>query len=452
MPKKASANWGWREWEQQMKIEQSFARGSVTLATLFVAPSAYAGGFMLQEQSPLEIGRAFSGAAASADNPSTIFYNPAGMTELEGVQIATGATLLFVDSAQANIGTSRTGPGAVPASPVSGTNGGNPFAPVVAVPASYAVTKLGDSGLWIGLGLSSPFGLKLDYSSEFFGRYDSIHSKLLTINAQPSLAYRISDAISVGAGLDIQYADVALTNALPPLDPAGADGLARVAGDDVSLGWNAGILVKLDGGARVGLHYRSQMKHQIKGESTVSGLAGPLASANGTRSVRSPLTLPASLTVSLTIPVDKKTKLMLTGRHYNWSVFQRIAFFFPDGSSSSKEFDYKDSWSLSAGVDRVVSKRLTLRAGAMFDRTPTNDQLLSTRVPDGNRRWLTAGLSYRFAPHLTFNASYAHVFIGQQTMVRTEAFYSGAAQVDVTTRTRSKGNVDMLSTSVIAHF
>ncbi|RXR29599.1 long-chain fatty acid transporter [Sphingobium fluviale] len=422
------------------------------------ACDARAGGFMLQEQSQLEIGRAFSGGAAAADDPSTIFYNPAGMTELPGIQIATGATALFIDSHQRDLGSTITRTTSVPLGPfptfsspipISGGNGGNPFAPVVPVPTTYASAQIGQSRLWLGFGLSAPFGLKLRYAPDFVGRYNSTYSNMLTLNAQPSFAWRVNNSLSIGGGLDIQYADVTLEGAMPSAAAGGSDTKAKLSGDDIALGWNAGVLLKLDGGLRIGLHYRSQVKHDLKGKSELSGFSGALSGLNGSTPIRSPLTLPGSITASISFPLDSKTRFMATGRHYNWSVFDKLRVVFPDGTVSAKDYQYRDSWSLSAGLEHVRSDRLTLRAGAMFDRTPTNPAFLSTRVPDGDRSWLSTGLSYRLSPHLTLNASYAHVFIEKQTLVRTESFF-GPVAVDY--RLQSSGNVDMLATSVTARF
>lgn len=420
------------------------ALGSVWL--MATADNAYAGGFLLQEQSQKEIGRAFSGSAASADSPSTIYYNPAGMTELDGLQMSTGVTALFVDSGQRNIG-STISDYSPTAYTVTGGDGGNPFATATPVPASYASWQVGNSGVWLGLGISSPFGLKLRYEPDFFGRYESLYSKLLTINAQPSFAYKLSDSVSIGGGVDIQYADATLTSARPSATPGGTDGYIRMSGDDVSVGWNVGILAKLNGGTRVGLHYRSRVKHELKGE-----YATGLGSTNVTRPIVSPITMPDIVTAGISAPIGEGTRLMVTGRYYNWSVFQRILIVFGDGSTGERDYHYRDSWSVAAGIDRQIGDRLTLRAGTMFDKTPTNSQFLSTRVPDGDRTWASAGLSYRLNDHLTLNASYAHVFINGQTMVRPDNFSIGTGAVTVTTRSRQSGNVDMIATSVSARF
>lgn len=419
--------------------------GAVSGTALSIS-SAHAGGFMLQEQSQVEIGRAFSGAAAAADDPSAIFYNPAAMTELPHMQISTGATALFIQSRQRDLGTTRTGPGATPTQAVGGGNGGNPFAPVVPLPTSFASKQLSDR-VWLGAGLSAPFGLKLRYDPDFFGRYDSTYSNLLTLNGQLSLAYKVDDRISIGGGIDVQYAYGKLTSAMPALTPGGVDGVNSMKADDVSLGWNFGVLIHLGKGAKLGIGYRSHINHELKGD-----YHWQLGSTVKDFGVRAPLKLPDMLTASLSAPVDSKTTLMFSGRYYGWSSFDALTLHFSTGSTGTRDFNYRDSWSLSAGIDRVLSQRLTIRAGAMYDRTPTNPRYLSTRVPDGNRTWASTGLSYALNKHLTLNASYAHVFIARQDLLRADGFYTPPATMNVTTAARSSGNVDMLATSVTARF
>ena len=115
---------------------------------------------------------------------------------------------------------------------------------------------------WLGLALTSPWGLGVQYDDDWFGRYDSIETRLTTVNLSPALAYRITEWLSIGGGLNIEYADAKLTNALPDtLAPGGpspaTDGQAKFTGDDVALGFNVGVLLKPWSRTRIGLHYRS---------------------------------------------------------------------------------------------------------------------------------------------------------------------------------------------------
>ncbi|WP_030539065.1 OmpP1/FadL family transporter [Sphingobium sp. DC-2] len=432
-----------------MPLRRPIIASLLTLGVSLVPAPAFAGGFYLQEQSPLETGRALSGGAAAADDPSTVYFNPAAMTALPGTQMSMGGVLLSVTARQNNIGSSRSIPGRVSEAAVGGSSGGNPFASLIAVPSLYATSAVTDR-LWLGLAVTAPFGLKLDYDADFFGRYDSLHTDLKTYNVQPSAAFKLTDSLSIGGGVDVQYVKVTLTNALPNLSPLAADGLARVKGDDLSVGWNAGLFY--DGGdTHVGLHYRSGMDHRIEGHSTLSGLQGPLAAVNGTTDATAPLHLPDIATVSIMHRLTPRARAMLTARWYNWSVFKDIAITSGTGTSV-KEVRYRDSYSVSAGGEYDVSPAFTLRAGAMFDRTPTNPQYLTTRVPDGDRAWLSGGATWNMSPSLALNLSYAHNFIETVTILRPDHFYSGAAAVTATTRSRASGNADQLAASLTARF
>jgi long-chain fatty acid transport protein len=206
------------------------AAATLALATAtLAAPPCAAGGFYLQEQSPKSTGRANAGEAAAADGPETILFNPAGMTELEGTWVAAGVHLLDVKAAQADAGSRRSVPGGG-VIPVGGGDGGNPFNNPVPVPNGYASIQI-DDRLWAGLAINAPFGLVVEYDDNFFGRYDSLRSELFTLNVQPSVAYKFSDSLSVGVGVNFQYVDAELTSALPQVSPLLTDGRSRLAGD-----------------------------------------------------------------------------------------------------------------------------------------------------------------------------------------------------------------------------
>ncbi|WP_323809681.1 OmpP1/FadL family transporter [Sphingobium baderi] len=411
---------------------------------------ALAGGFYLQEQSPKETGRALSGGAAAADDPSIVYFNPAAMTNLPGIQTSVGGVALMASAHQTNRGSSRTVPGLPVSVPVTGPSGGNPFDKVIPIPSFYATAQVTDR-LWLGLGVNAPFGLKLDYDAGFFGRYDSLYTNLKTYNIQPSLAYKLNDNFSVGGGVDVQYVKVTLTNALPQLSPLLADGEARVKGDDWTVGWNAGLFYT-NGDTHVGVHYRSGIQHHLQGTQTVSGLQGLLAGSNGEVSAAAPLDLPDIVTVSMMHKLTPRIRAMITARWYNWSVFKGIAITSPAGTNV-KELHYKDSYSVGVGGEYDVSPALTLRAGTMFDRTPTNPQYLTTRVPDGDRVWLTGGATWNISPAFALNLSYAHTFVEKANIIRPDISYQGTpAAITATTLSQTSGNADQLAASFTARF
>jgi long-chain fatty acid transport protein len=425
---------------------------SCLLATAALAApgSALAGGFYLQEQSPIEIGRALSGGAAAGDDPSTIYFNPAAMTQLQGVQLSAGGSALMASAHQTNRGSYRSVPGSTVRVPIGGNDGGNPFDKVIPVPSFYASAQLNDR-LWLGLGVNAPFGLKLEYDAGFFGRYDSLYTDLKTYNIQPSAAYKLTDNLSIGGGVDVQYVKAELTNALPQVSPlVTTDGFTSLKGDDWSVGWNAGVFYTT-GDTNFGVHYRSAIKHKLAGTQTISGLVTPLSAANGSFAATAPLDLPDILTVSMMHKLTPQLRAMLTGKWYNWSNFKGIAVTSATGTTN-KELDYHDSYSFSAGAEYDVSPALTLRAGTMFDRTPTNPRYLTTRVPDGDRVWLTGGATFNISPAAALNVSYAHTFVEKANIIRPDAYFPAPATVTATTLAQTSGNADQLAASVTLRF
>jgi long-chain fatty acid transport protein len=425
---------------------------AATLALCAAAAPAFASGFALREASPGSVGRAFAGEGAIADSAATVWYNPAGMTQLEGFTATAGAHLLFINSRQYDRGSTRTVPGLPAPVPTGGADGGNPFNPVVFVPTLYGTMQLSDR-LTAGIGINAPFGLRVDYDDGWFGRYDSLRSELVTYNVQPSLAWKISDKLSIGGGVSIQYIEADLTNALPNLSPLVSDGRARVEGDDISLGWNIGLLVG-SGPARFGVHYRSRVKHELKGSFETTGLLGPLASANRRVDARAPITLPDSLAVSATVAPAPGVRLLGTIEWTNWSLFDAIRVQDSNGGPiSTSEQNYKDSWSLHFGGEYDVTDRWTLRAGIATDSTPTVDEFRTSRVPDGDRTWLSAGASARLTDSMEVRLSYAHVFVSEEALDRADGFYGGTpAAVGTVIRSVNRGNVDMLGADVTIRF
>lgn len=423
----------------------------LALSSAFVATPVLAGGFYVQEQSSIEAGRAYSGAAAAADSGATIFFNPAGMTELDGINVEAGGQLLFVTAGQENAGSTRTFPGTPGTAAVTGSDGGNPFAQPIPIPSFYASAQLSDR-IWVGLGVNSPFGVASGYDDDFFGRFDAVQADLLTFNVQPSIAVKLTENFSVGGGIDIQYIDTTLVNALPNLSPASADGRFEIHGDDISFGFNVGALLKA-GPLRFGAHYRSQVEHTLEGPLELSGLEGPLAVQNGTYDATTPITMPDIATLSVAIDPGGKWRGYATARHYDWSDFDRIDFITDQLPTTSSPQNYKDTLSFAAGGEYDFSDHLTLRAGAMWDESPVGDTFRSTRVPDGDRAWLSAGATYRLSSHMAVNLAYSHVFVTSEPIARSNVFYPGtAAQTTVITRTNSTGDADVLAFSLSTRF
>lgn len=428
------------------------ATGAFALAAaIFVGVPAHASGFALRETSPGALGRAFAGDAAFADSASIVWANPAGMTRFDKFTATAGGTLLFVNSRQEDTGTTRTVPGLAAPIATGGGDGGNPFDPTILVPTIYAVMPVSDR-VSLGMGVNAPFGLKVEYDEGWFGRYDSVHSELTTYNIQPSVAFKVNDFVSIGAGLDVQIIEAELTNALPNLSPLQGDGLLRIKGDDVSVGWNLGVLADLET-MRFGIHYRSRVKHELDGTLAISGLAGPLAGQNSERDGKAPITVPDSLTFSAMVAPAEGWRILGSVEWVNWSVFDAINVYVDGVEAVSSPQNYKDSWSFSLGGEHDLGDAFTLRAGIAMDATPTVDEFRSTRVPDGDRTWLTAGATWRASETIEARLSYAHVFVTTEALDRSDAFYEGTpAAIESHIRSNNSGSVNMLAADITFRF
>ncbi|MDI1228991.1 MAG: outer membrane protein transport protein [bacterium] len=423
------------------------------LATTAIAGRAEAAGFYLQEQSVSQQGSAFAGAVANPEDASTVFFNPAGMTQLSGPMISGGAAVLVPTTEIANTG-STAGPTAGAAAPYAGSPGGNPFDPTP-VPSFYGVLPLEGGKVWLGLGVSSPFGLANDYGDTWFGRYDSTKSELLSINVSPVIAYKFNDKLSIGGGPNIQYVNARLENALPcptlicggAAFTPGTDGLSTLKGDSYGFGLNVGALYEINERTQVGVHYRSKMDQTVDGEVDISGLLGPLAGQNGVRFAEAELKQPDTASIGFAHKYDDRLTILGSANWFGWSNFDEIRVEFDAGGPDSvtpEEFD--DSFSLALGAKWKQDEKWTFRGGVQYDQTPTTLPDRSTRTPDGDRYWLSLGATYAVNEKLSLDFAASHLFITDGDITLTKRFYAGSP-VDTTVNVngRAESSVEIFS-------
>ncbi|MEO3433996.1 outer membrane protein transport protein [Inquilinus sp. CAU 1745] len=408
---------------------------------------AQAAGFYIQEQSVTGLGRAFAGEAAAGTDASTIFFNPAAMTELESAEINAGVHLLIPRADFENDGSTAGIPG-LGFFPVTGDSD-NPYSPTP-VPNLYVAYPFMDDRLWVGVGVTAPFGLANEYEEDWFGRYDSVETELTTINIGPAIAYKVNDKFSIGGGIDIQYADATLTNKIPaglPASPA-TDLNADLQGDDWSYGFNLGATFEPTEELRFGVHYRSAMSHDLEGELLVTTAAG---AAVVDTSGAAELNLPDI--ASFGVAYDATPALTLLGgvTWFGWSNFEEIAVVRGDGVPVVPiEQGYQNTFAFSVGASYELNDQWTFRGGFQYDETPTTDEHRTTRTPDGDRYWLSAGASYEINESFVIDAAFTHIFIddAEVDVSRTSTGSPIVANVAGT----SENSVDIVSIGVRYRF
>jgi long-chain fatty acid transport protein len=382
----------------------------------FGSGAAFGTGFFINQQSVMGLGRVDAGNSAAADELATIFFNPAGLSHFLGdnpaVHFAAGLHLIVPRSSQRDTGSTLTvfpngSAGAPFTFPSGGVNDKNPTRPSP-IPNLYLAKSLG-GGAAVGLGVNVPFGLKAEFAKDWFGRYDATEASLRTINLSVVGSYRVPGApLSIGGGIDFQYARSTLSAALPT---ASTDAQVSTRGHDYTPGFNVGLLYG-DEKSRIGVHYRSRMVHDLRGSSEVSGFTGALEALNGERAARAELRLPAIATVGFRREIQPGLAVLGEFEWFDWSTFNEVRVRFPDTQNPDaiRETRYRDAYAIAFGAEYSTTWRNTYRGGLHYDTTPTTDRFRDTTVPDSQRLWLGLGASFGVGAKSYVDVAFNHVF------------------------------------------
>jgi len=376
-------------------------RLATALALAGVCSLSHAAGFALIEQNASGLGNAYAGQAAVAADASTVFFNPAGMSLLPDSQLVLAGNLI---KPSAKFSGTVTAP-----FPVGGGAGGD-AGDWALVPNVYYTHRLSPA-VTLGVGLNSPFGLKTEYDSNWMGRYQAIKSELKTINLNPSIAYKVSDTFSVGAGFSVQWVQAELTNNLPR--PVNGMNI-QIKGDDYGWGYNLGALWQPAAATRVGLAYRSEIDFTVDANSKTSNPS--VGALNGP--VTADITMPASASLSLVQKLDPKWDLLADVTWTGWSSFDKLVF--KGTVNKTTPENWQDSWRYSLGVTWHQDAAWIWRAGVAYDETPVQDAFRTARIPDNNRTWLALGGQYRLSDKSALDFGYAYLFIDDASINNTD--------------------------------
>ena len=387
-----------------------------SLGVLIAAsPAANAGGLGIREQSAYGEGTSYAGVAAGGDL-STMFWNPAVMTQFAGIQSSsTYAGILPYSSHSPSAGSTYFGS---LAEPQGGTGNTSNAALVPGTTFSYQINQ----NLWVGLSFNSPFGLSVSFPENWVGRdYGANNSNLTTYNVTPSVAYRINDWISIGAGVQIQYANLAFQHGLSafaqqvptPIPGFFVSGLvpspvdAKLSANGWGYGFTAGVTLTPTPATAIGLGYRSGIDQKFSGTLTLPPQAGGALPANLT------VNAPSILSLGLRQRIDPQWTLLGTVEWTNWNRIGTsvISTPLPPSPFLTLPFQWKDGWLFSIGAEYKASDRLSLRTGFGYEISPVTDQVRMPVIPDNDRFWASIGASYQIWRGLVANLAYSHIFI-----------------------------------------
>jgi len=417
-----------------IKNRLEFGSASKSLSWIFgllcsLGGQAWGAGITIMEQSVKELGQAFSGASTNIEDASAVFFNPGAMGRLHG-NLLSFAGYTVIPSTEFHNSGSRLAP-QLGGAPLLGGNGGDGGVTTL-IPNFYAVHELTER-LVLGVGVNEPFGVHSSYESRWQGRYQALDSEIRTVNINPSLAIRIKDELSFGAGLNVQYLDAKLTNAidfgsvclgtlgpsvcvLQGLLPQQVDGHIKLQGDSIAVGYNLGILYAPDMNTRMGANYRSGIHHDIAGDAdyTVPSAALPLTQGGQFVDTRmhTSVNLPDTVSFGLYHRFDTRWAVTADALWTHWSLVKSLTVKFSSAQPDTVQpLDWQDTWRVAVGVNYDFAPATTLRLGVAYDETPIpSAQRRIPRIPDSDRVWLAVGVSLSPIKSITMHGGYAHLF------------------------------------------
>ncbi|HWU35049.1 MAG TPA: outer membrane protein transport protein [Methylovorus sp.] len=358
--------------------------------------TAHAAGFSLIEQSVSAMGNAYAGAAASAEDASTVYFNPAGMVYLPGSQLVVGAHAIRPSGHFNN-------EGSVSALGRPGTGEGGDVGSWAVVPNLYYSHVL-TPDVRLGISLNAPFGLKTEYDKDWIGRFQAVKSELKTYNINPAVAFRVNERLSVGLGVSFMYADAELTRAV---NLVSSESTANISGDDWGYGFNLGAIYAPASDTRIGITYRSRVVQHLEG--TVK--FGPALAANNGK-ISANLDLPESVSVSAIHHVNEQWELLADISWTRWSQFNELRILNSNGTVLSlTPENWHNTMRYSLGVSYRYNPQWKLRAGIAYDEEAMNTADRTPRIPGNDRLWLTLGAGWDFSEKDRLDIGYAHLFL-----------------------------------------
>jgi long-chain fatty acid transport protein len=415
-----------------MNFPSSLLRAMSATACAALPVAASASGFQLLEQSAAAQGTAFAGTAATAEDASTVFSNPAGIAYLPREKESFAANLSAVQPSAKFANRASV----APLLQTVGNDNGGDAGSLAWLPSLYFTRPI-DSRLSLGIALNVPFGLMTQYSAGWAGRFEGVKSDVRTMNLNPSVCYRVSDRAAIGVGVNYQQLDGEFTSAVnyagamvaagfPGLAAAAGEGTGKLTGSNSTWGYNFGILFDLTPDTRLGVSYRSSMKYHLTGTGEFSRtnnvvvntiLGAPTSSARG-GAIYSDIELPDTLTLSTLTHLDDHWDLVSDLAWTGWSKIPDLTFRYENNASivSSTRENWRDTWRVAVGSTYRYNDNWKARVGLAFDQTPVTDTDRTVRLPDNDRTWLSLGGQYRLNRNAAFDLAYSYLMVSDASI------------------------------------
>ena len=372
---------------------------------------AYAGGFQLNEHGARSMG--MGGAfTAVADDPTAVYWNGAGLTQLWGTNFVLGGTM---------ISPTASFRGVRPLTTEYKADDQSFFPPHFF--GSYRINK----DFAVGLGFTVPFGLGTKWADDWIGKYLALKTELMVFTVSPVLAYQLTDGLSISAAFVYSFANVEITrkNSQAPFE---GDAFVQLKGDDNSaFGYNLGLMYKPIETLSFGVSFHSQITYDFKGTAASTTSQSELQNRLPNGNITAEVTTPFNLSFGAAYDVLPGLKFSADFQYIGWSSYDTLAVDFEDPNfpdlASPRLYD--DSYIVRLGSEIAMSKQFDVLAGIYFDKNPVKPEYLNPSLPDANRFGLSLGFNLKVIDNLGVSASYLHIFASQLTVTNSTEYFDG---------------------------
>jgi long-chain fatty acid transport protein len=363
-----------------------------------ISSNANAGGYSTSLYSTSGLGNAYSGSTTGSHDVSDVYFNPAVTAGNDKSEIITSLSYLRLAIDPDNISSSS----------LLGTRAGSESRNVGTqklIPALYFSSPINDK-MAFNLAITSPFGLETKYNKNWPGRFRALDSSISTLNLNPSLAYKITNDLSFGAGLVAQYYTANLTKEVFT-SPAFTSGIATVDGSDWGYGYNFGLKYDISKDLKVGLGYRSKIDYKLKGNVDIDNVDanGPLKASK----FKAKTTTPESMSLGVAYNVNPDLQIVADSTWTRWSRLKKLDVVAQNTLlNNSTQFNWNDSYLNSVGANYALNKNNLLRTGLAYEKEAINNRNREPRVPRSDKYWITAGLNHKLGNGFEIDLAYVH--------------------------------------------
>lgn len=371
----------------------------------------YSQSFQVNLQGQKQTAMAGAGTGVALDE-AAVFFNPGAVSFLKKNGVQAGISPLYLKTAFREAGSN-----------ITEYNKDKIATPVM----GYAVFGNPEGRLRLGLGIYTPFGGAMHWEENWTGKYTVTSLDLQSIYVQPTLSYKITDQIGIGAGLVYSRGKVDLRRAVPLTLSNGQSGTAKLEGNTNDFGWNAGIYVETISGVSIGVTHRSQVTAKVKDGDATFVVPDALMSSFPTK-FTAELPLPATSSIGFGFYPSDKTTIALDVNWVHWSKYKELAFDYDNNSripDTKSPRNYHDAAALRLGIQNQTTARLALRAGVGYAFTPVGKGYVTPEVPDADRLLLSAGLGYKASDRFSIDLSFLYENVKARSETNIETGLNG---------------------------